>query len=164
MKKTENQLRAETERLKARALNREAQIWNRMMTWLRWRKRGSRPIGEALQPKELSQDQRWVLRTAQEKESSPKSSIKISVQAANMRTASLGEFLTLDELTIIGDLAQNWDRTSLHNDVERLIIRPNIYRIMASLKQDVNPKQLAFAIAAAWPTKNRSLYEKDVHD
>ncbi len=81
-----------------------------------------------------------------------------------MRTVSLGEFLTLDELTIIGDLAQEGNRSSLHNDVERLIIRPNIYRIMASLKQDINPQQLAFAIAAAWPTKNRSLYEKDVHD
>ncbi len=108
---------------------------------------------EMLKPTDLSQDQRWRLKTAQEKESS-----------TNMRTVSLGEFLTLDELTIIGDLAQNGERTNLHNDVERLIIRPNIYRIMASLKQDINPQQLAFAIAAAWPTKNRSLYEKDVHD
>ncbi len=128
-----------------------------MMTWLRWLKRSSRPLGEALQPKELLHDQRWVLKTAQEKESSPKSSIRISVQAANMRTVSLGEFLTLDELTIIGGLAQNGDRASLHNDVERLIIRPNIYRIMASLKQDVNPKQLSFAIASAWPQKSRRL-------
>ena len=72
-----------------------------------------------------------------------------------MRTVSLGEFLTLDELTIIGDLAQGGDRAIMHNDVERLIIRPNIYRIMASLKQDINSKQLAFAIAAAWPQKNK---------
>src|SRR5258706_16368390 len=125
------------------------------MTWLLWLGRGSRLVGEALQPKELLHDRRWSLKTAQEKESSPKSSIEISVQAENMRTVSLGEFLTLDELTIIGDLAQKGNRATLNEDIERLIIKPNIYRIMNALNQDVNSKQLAFAIASAWPTKNR---------
>src|SRR5260221_4768664 len=106
---------------------------------------------EMLKPTDLSQDQRWRLKTAQEKESSPKSSIEISVQAENMRTVSLGEFLTLDELTIIGDLAQEGKRATLHEDIERLIIKPNIYRIMNALNQDINSKQLSFAIAAAWP-------------
>jgi len=79
-----------------------------------------------------------------------------------MRTVSLGEFLTLDELTIIGDLAQSVPRAKLNEDIERLVIKPNIYRIMMKLNQDVNSKQLAFAIASAWPVKSRSLYEKDV--
>ena len=114
-----------------------------MMKW------GSRLLDASLKPKDL------VLKTAQEKESSPKSSIEISVQAENMRTVSLGEFLTLDELTIIGDLAQSVPRATLNEDIERLVIKPNIYRIMNSLNQDVNSKQLAFAIAAAWDQKSR---------
>ncbi len=81
-----------------------------------------------------------------------------------MRTVTLGEFLTLDELTIIGDLAQNRNRAILHEDIERLVIKPNIYRIMKDLNQDINSKQLAFAIAAAWPQKSRSPYEKDAYD
>src|SRR5882672_3745548 len=125
------------------------------MTWLRWPRMDLHQLGENLRPKELSHDRRWSLKTAQEKESSPKSSIEISVQAENMRTVSLGEFLTLDELTIIGDLAQSVPRATLNEDIERLVIKPNIYRIMNSLNQDVNSKQLAFAIAAAWDQKSR---------
>ena len=114
-----------------------------MMKW------GSRLLDASLKPKDL------VLKTAQEKESSPKSSIEISVQAENMRTVSLGEFLTLDELTIIGDLAQKGNRATFNEDIEKLIVKPNIYRIMNALNQDVNSKQLAFAIASAWPLRNR---------
>src|SRR5882672_1064614 len=132
------------------------------MTWLRWPRMDLHQLGENLRPKELSHDRRWSLKTAQEKESSPKSSIEISVQAENMRTVSLSEFLTLDELTIIGDLAQSGKRATLHEDIERLIIKPNIYRIMKDLNQDINCKQLSFAIAAAWPTRSRSSYAKDV--
>src|SRR5882672_7944738 len=119
------------------------------MTWLLWLGRGSRQLGEHLKPKELLHDRRWSLKTAQEKESSPKLNIEISVQAENMRTVSLNEFLTIDELTIIGDLAQNVPRARLHEYIERLVIKPNIYRIMMNLNQDINPKQLAFAVTAA---------------